>query len=208
MTATARVLFLSLLLVSAGGVTAAEPLTDKQRHVEDAGTVLKYAIPAAALLATFILEPAPRPAAQDGAQPGLLSMGGSPRHDLFLALGRTAAVTWGLKEVTDETRPNGEPDSFPSGHTSIAFAGAEFLRKQYGWSWGVPAYVLAGFVGWSRVYTDNHYTHDVLAGAAIGILSNHDFWESSTSAGQLRVSTATLYSGRSVAPALKFELRR
>lgn len=197
---------MSLLLAFAGAATAAEPLTGKQQNVEDAGTVLKYAIPAAALLATFILEPA-TPVAQ-GTQPGFLSMGGSPRHDLFLALGRTAVVTWGLKEVTDETRPNGEPDSFPSGHTSLAFAGAEFLRKQYGWRWGAPAYVLAGFVGWSRVYTDNHYTHDVLAGAAIGILSNHDFWERKTSAGQLRLSTATLTSGRSIAPALKFELRR
>jgi membrane-associated phospholipid phosphatase len=203
-----RALFVLLALAaSVGRVDAAEPLTDKQQGVEDAATVLKYAIPAVALLATFIVEPdAPR--GEEGQRPGILSMGGSPRHDLFLALGRTAVVTWGLKEVTDETRPNGEPDSFPSGHTSIVFAGAEFLRKQYGWSWGVPAYLAAGFVGWSRVYTDHHYTHDVIAGAAIGILSNHDFWERNTSAGKLRLSTATLHSGRSMAPGLRFELRR
>ncbi len=47
-------------------------------------------------------------------------------------------VAFGLKGLVNEDRPNGEPHSFPSAHTSTTFAGAEFIRKEYGWSWGAP----------------------------------------------------------------------
>lgn len=57
----------------------------------------------------------------------------------------------------------------------MSFASAEFIRKRYGWEFGVPAYALATFVGYSRVESDQHYTHDVIAGAAIGILSSYIF---------------------------------
>ena len=36
----------------------------------------------------------------------------------------------------------------------------------------MPAYVLASFVGFSRVATQRHYLSDVLVGAGIGIASN------------------------------------
>ena len=52
---------------------------------------------------------------------------------------------------------------------------AEFLRRRYGWEYGVPAYALAGFVGYSRVESREHYPHDVLAGAAIGFISSYVF---------------------------------
>lgn len=71
-------------------------------------------------------------------------------------------------------RPNGGPRSFPSGHTPAAFVGAEFIRKNHGAAPGIAAYASAAFVGWTRVVSGNHWTHDVVAGAAIGILSNHD----------------------------------
>jgi len=84
-------------------------------------------------------------------------------------------VTFGLQYTIDEKRPNGEPHSFPSGHTSISFASAEFVRNRYGWKYGLPAYVLASFVAYSRVEAKQHYIHDVLAGAAIGIVSSYLF---------------------------------
>jgi len=31
----------------------------------------------------------------------------------------------------------------PSGHTAISFSPAEFLRKRYGWEWGLPGYAAA-----------------------------------------------------------------
>ena len=87
-------------------------------------------------------------------------------------MGATAIVTLGLKQLIDKKRPNGESQSFPSAHTSLAFAGAGFIQQRYGWKYGIPAYLGASFVGWSRVDAKQHYTEDVLAGAAIGIVSN------------------------------------
>ena len=87
-------------------------------------------------------------------------------------MGSTAIVTFGLKQLIDKKRPNGEDQSFPSAHTSLAFAGAGFIQQRYGWKYGIPAYLGASFVGWSRIDSKQHYTEDVLAGAAIGIISN------------------------------------
>lgn len=184
---------------------AQEPLTPRQQDIEKAGTVLKYAIPASALLATWVLEPRSEAGHEDG-KPHWLLMGGSPRHDLFLALGRTVVVTKALKYTVDETRPNGEPHSFPSGHTSMAFTGAEFIRKQYGWGWGTPAYLAAGFVGWSRVETDHHYWRDVVAGAAIGILANHDFWQRQTAAGRLSFGAGFIPAAGQPVAGIQFRL--
>jgi membrane-associated phospholipid phosphatase len=88
-----------------------------------------------------------------------------------LALG----VTYALKYSVNETRPDGGSHSFPSGHASISFSSAEFMRKRYGWAYGLPAYAAASFVGYSRVESREHYTHDVVAGAAIGIVSSYIF---------------------------------
>ena len=82
------------------------------------------------------------------------------------------AVTGGLKLTVCEKRPDGSDyRSFPSGHTAIAFAGAELVRSEYGWQWGLGAYAIATGVGALRITGDHHYMHDVLAGAAIGVLS-------------------------------------
>ncbi|PWU12325.1 MAG: PAP2 family protein [Verrucomicrobia bacterium] len=89
--------------------------------------------------------------------------------------GLTLAVTYILKYSISETRPNGGSQSFPSAHTSISFSAAEFLRKRYGWEYGIPAYALASFVAYSRVEAKEHHPHDVIAGAAIGIGSSFLF---------------------------------
>ncbi len=60
-------------------------------------------------------------------------------------------------------------ESFPSGHTTIAFATATTLSLQYKkWYVVVPAYAWAVGCAYSRLYLGEHYTTDVLAGAAIG----------------------------------------
>src|SRR5207248_7993596 len=89
--------------------------------------------------------------------------------------GVTLGVTYGLKYAVNETRPNRGSHSFPSGHTSISFCSAEFMRKRYGWEYGIPAYALASFVAYSRVEAREHYPRDVVAGAGIGILSSYIF---------------------------------
>ena len=94
---------------------------------------------------------------------------------LFLSLLAAAAVTEGLKAVVHERRPNGGDHSFPSGHASISFAGASYLQMRYGWRYGIPAFLAAAFVGYSRVEADEHWTKDVLGGAVIGIVSGWMF---------------------------------
>lgn len=89
--------------------------------------------------------------------------------------GVTMAVTYALKYSVNETRPNGGGQSFPSGHTSISFSSAEFLRERYGWEYGIPAYALASYVGYTRVEARAHHPHDVITGAGIGILSSYIF---------------------------------
>ena len=86
------------------------------------------------------------------------------------------AVTIGLKYAVDKERPfnNGER-AFPSGHTSTTFQSAAFIQKRYGWKYGIPAYALAGFTGYSRINAQKHDGWDVLAGAVIGIGSAYLF---------------------------------
>lgn len=60
-------------------------------------------------------------------------------------------------------------NSFPSGHTSVAFATATSVAIIYKkWYIVVPAYAWASGVGYSRLYLGEHYPSDVLAGAAVG----------------------------------------
>jgi membrane-associated phospholipid phosphatase len=82
------------------------------------------------------------------------------------------AATYGLKYTIHETRPNGGKHSFPSFHASSAFSGAAFIQQRYGWAYGIPAYLAASFVGYSRIESKNHHFGDVVAGAAIGVIPN------------------------------------
>jgi len=81
----------------------------------------------------------------------------------------------GLKSITKIERPDGTSNnSFPSGHTATAFAGAEFMRQEYQdesiW-YGVAGYAVATGTGLFRMYNNRHWLTDVAAGAGIGILS-------------------------------------
>lgn len=81
-------------------------------------------------------------------------------------------VAMGLKQLVHEQRPDGSGnDSFPSGHTAIAFSAAATMHRRYGWEVGVPATLVAAFVGVARVKADKHHWYDVVAGAAIGEVS-------------------------------------
>lgn len=85
------------------------------------------------------------------------------------SLGGTALLTYGLKESVPELRPDrSNRRSFPSGHASISFAAAASLQNRYGWRIGVPAQLVAAFVGVSRVEARKHHWYDVAAGAALG----------------------------------------
>ncbi len=73
----------------------------------------------------------------------------------------------------DDFRPFGRLDaSFPSTHTTVAFAAASAIHAEAGARW-VPwvAYPAAAIVGWSRVRENEHWLSDVVAGAALGFWS-------------------------------------
>ena len=67
-------------------------------------------------------------------------------------------------------RPNGGMNNFPSGHTSMSFSGAWFIKKRYGWKYGVAPVAIAAFTGYSRIQSKNHDLKAVVAGALTGIL--------------------------------------
>jgi membrane-associated phospholipid phosphatase len=154
--------FLALSPAISGRVHAANMIgsivTFTADPIENAGNVLLIALPATAV--GFSL--------YNRDINGLLEYGASALL--------TDAVTVSLKNGVHELRPNrSDYLSFPSGHSSTTFAAAEFIRKRYGWEFGVAAYALASFTAYSRIESKEHYFHDVAAGAAIGVSSSYLF---------------------------------
>lgn len=102
----------------------------------------------------------------------------------------TVGVTAALKRAINRPRPYAaltgvdardrhhtgddifDPYSFPSGHTSSAFAIASSLSLSYPeWYVIVPSAAWASAMGLTRMWHGVHYPSDVLVGAAIGVAS-------------------------------------
>jgi len=108
------------------------------------------------------------------------------RNAVVMAAGTAVSygITVGLKYAVKRDRPFiTYPDdfadksghdfsdsySFPSGHSTTAFATATALTLDYPkWYVIVPSYAYAGTVAYSRMHLGVHYPSDVLAGALIG----------------------------------------
>jgi membrane-associated phospholipid phosphatase len=107
----------------------------------------------------------------------------------------STVVTGVLKSVAGRARPLlgvdsphdfslgrgfGDTDyqSFPSGHTTGAFAAASAITSEVNRHWpakvwyvGPTLYGTAALVGMSRMYNNKHWASDVVVGAAVGVFS-------------------------------------
>jgi len=103
-----------------------------------------------------------------------------------LSVGLGIALSGGIKTLVNRDRPTqAHPDhiysytysegkSFPSGHTTLAFATATSIALQCKkWYITVPAYAWAASVGYSRMRLGRHYPSDVATGAALGIATGY-----------------------------------
>lgn len=144
-----RGLFIPLCLA---GLTIAEPAAARDTKAwGNASDIARDALVVAALGIPAI----------EGDWQGDLQAGGS--------MGAALLLSEGLKLTFPERRPDGsDRKSFPSGHASVSFAAAASLQNRYGWQVGLPAQLVAAFVGVSRVEARKHHWYDVVAGAAIG----------------------------------------
>ncbi len=105
-------------------------------------------------------------------------LAGQPRvthvgSDLVRVQALNGVLTTGLKYAVDRRRPSGGRYAFPSGHTSATFASASVLHAHFGWKAAAPAYIVAGYVGWTRVRDRKHWMSDVVFGAAVGLATGH-----------------------------------
>ena len=89
--------------------------------------------------------------------------------DLLRGLIVSQALTQGIKITVQRDRPTGECCSFPSGHSSAAFATASVIERHLGYRGALPTFAIAGYVAMSRLHDNRHYLSDVLFGGALGV---------------------------------------
>ncbi len=103
-------------------------------------------------------------------------------HSILLS----GATTFLVKSIVGRARPykelgagnfehftiDNDFSSYPSGHTTIAFALATVLADRIESNWATPLlYGFAASTGIARIYKDKHWLSDVILGAAIGTIS-------------------------------------
>jgi membrane-associated phospholipid phosphatase len=93
------------------------------------------------------------------------------------AVGLSEGVVGGLQPALNRERPNGSPQSFPSGHATAAASFSTLAAKNIGTMQLARSAEIAADSGlvlltagtaWARVEAKRHYPADILAGMAIG----------------------------------------
>ena len=113
---------------------------------------------------------------------GILAKSRKLFYRLLLLYGIQSAILYGLKYLVGRQRPiflleipsrisagPGEilDPSFPSGHTLYAFMMATLLAHWFPRHKFV-FFIIACFIGWTRIYLGLHYPTDVIAGGILG----------------------------------------
>lgn len=143
--------FLKFVLIFALFSNLNADIFNDKEDVKKAGDIVQIAVPLYTFGLLFY---------NDDFKEGILPYGLS-----FIATQGSVEI---LKRVVREERPDkSDKLSFPSGHSAAAFWGATFIHKRYNFEQAIVPYILATYVGYSRVKADKHYTHDVVAGALI-----------------------------------------
>lgn len=162
-------------------------INSTRKAVRTSGDILMFVTPVASLATVLALQD--WQGLKQGAFAGVTAVG----------------LTFALKYIVDKERPDhSDNHSFPSMHTTVSFAGAAFIQRRYGWKWGIPAYLLSTYVGWSRVYGKKHDWWDVTAGAAIGVGSAYIFTRSFARKHELTISPVAGYGHYGIYASMKF----
>jgi membrane-associated phospholipid phosphatase len=169
-----------------GAVAALSPLDEPVRSElqssrsgtkDDVASVVRrfgqpevYGVVALGTLATGLVAGNPRiRRAGERISAGLL-IAGFTTSALKLAVGRQRPL--GGEEQYVFNPFSTSTDSWPSGHTTTAFALAASVSDEIGSTpVTIGLYSLATLTGWSRMNDNKHWLTDVLAGAAIGVTS-------------------------------------
>lgn len=109
----------------------------------------------------------------------LTRLAGHAGRAALVASGVTTALKYTIGRIrpsrdgdSDLFRPFGGATSFPSGHTTLAFAMATVIADETHDGWSDPlVYGAATLTAFARVNDDRHWVSDVLAGALVGHLS-------------------------------------
>lgn len=154
------------------------PGADKTwRFISKKAIYVDAAVPASLLIAGFINHDDDLKI--NGLQAGasLLVAGGST-FVIKKVFGRTRPYIAHPDLITVKEFPGPTDASFPSGHTSFAFAAATSLSLAVPkWYVIAPSFLYAGAVGYSRMYLGVHYPSDVLGGAVVGMGSAYITWK-------------------------------
>jgi len=92
---------------------------------------------------------------------------------MMKALSITGVTTMGLKLIVNSDTPNDKWLAWPSGHTASSFTVASVLDELYGPEVGLPAYLVASFVGYRMMDSGDHWASDVVFGAVLGWIVGH-----------------------------------
>ena len=124
-----------ILFVCLSGKAQEVEISGSRKAVRTSGDVLAFVTPVASLTTVLVLQD--WKGLKQGALAGVSTIG----------------MTYALKYLIKKERPDGsDKHSFPSMHTSVSFTGAAFIQRRYGWKWGIPAYAIASYVGWSGTW--------------------------------------------------------